>query len=327
MVRHLFWDHGVRMRRHRFGLHLTDFTHQAWAGTDLLPRLTAVCQSLEDSDAFDTLWLPDHLHHLGPEGPAAVRPESMMLLAAAAARTSKLRLGLLVASATFRHPALLVKMVTTLDVLSGGRAVLGLGAGHPRTEVEHRAYDIPFPPLGERLDRLEDALRLTRAMLRGDGPPNSPAPVGPLPIMVGGSGERRLLRLVARYADMCNLSGPAGDGLADIPHKLEVLERHCEAVGRDRSEITVTYKSFMVVAATEAEARQAWDAYRAPRGMPPVAEALVGTPEQVARQVSAFLDPGVDEVIVELANAHDPEAVTGAGRALQMAVQTAHLSA
>ena len=288
-----------------------------------MPRLSSVCEALEEAPAFDTLWLNDHLHHLGPEGPGAPRPESMMLLAAAATRTSTLRLGLLVASATFRHPALLVKMVSTLDVLSGGRAVLGLGAGHPRSEVEHRAYRIPFPPLGERLDQLEEALRLTRAMLRGDGPPNIPAPVGPLPVMVGGSGEQRLLRLVARYADMCNFSAPTGDSLALIPHKLEVLKRHCEVVGRDWKEITVTYKSVMVVGDTEQEARQAWDVYRAARSLPSEALAFVGTSVQVARQVAAFLDAGVDEVIVELPEAHDLGAIRAASKSLEMAVHAA----
>lgn len=307
------------MARNRFGLHLTDFTHPAWAGAGLLPRLSAVCEALEVAEAFDTLWLPDHLHHLGPEGARANRPETMMLLAAAAARTSTLRLGLLVASATFRHPALLMKMVTTLDVLSGGRAILGIGAGHPRTEPEHRAYDIPFPPLAERMDRLEDALRVIRAMLSGDGPPNAPAPLGPLPVMVGGSGEQRLLRLVARYADMCNLSAPSQDNLAAIPHKLAVLDRHCAVVGRPRREITVTYKAMMVVTGDEAEARRAWDAYRAPRRLPDQVEAFVGTPEQVAIQVSAFLEAGVDEVIVELPDAHDPDAVRAADAALRLA--------
>ena len=315
--------HRAGMTRHRFGLHLTDYSHRAWAGAQLMPRLSSVWEALEESPAFDTLWLNDHLHHLGPEGPGAPRPESMMLLAAAAMRTSTLRLGLLVASATFRHPALLVKMVSTLDVLSGGRAVLGLGAGHPRSEVEHRAYGIPFPPLGDRLDQLEQALRLTRAMLRADGPPNIPAPVGPLPVMVGGSGEQRLLRLVARYADMCNFSAPAGDTLALIPHKLEVLKRHCEAVGRDWKEITVTYKSVMVVDDSEENAQQAWEAYREARGLPRGASAFVGTPDQVARQVAAFLDAGVDEVIVELPEAHDPGAIRAASESMEMAVQAA----
>lgn len=204
--------------------------------------------------------------------------------------------------------------------------MLGLGAGHPRSEVEHRAYGISFPPLGERLDRLEDALRLTRAMLRGSGPPNSPPPLGPLPIMVGGSGEQRSLRLVARYADMCNFSALAGDTLASIPHKLEVLKRHCEAVGRDHSEIIVTYKSVMVVAANEATARQRWDAYRGPRGLAPEAPAFVGTSEQVARQVAAILDAGVDNVMVEVPDAHDPDALRVASGTLEMAVNGARLA-
>jgi alkanesulfonate monooxygenase SsuD/methylene tetrahydromethanopterin reductase-like flavin-dependent oxidoreductase (luciferase family) len=248
----------------------------------------------------------------------------MMLLAAAAMRTSTLRLGLMVASATFRHAALLVKMVSTLDVLSVGRAVLGIGAGHPRSEVEHRAYGIAFPPLGERLDQLEEALRLIHAMLRGDGPPNIPAPIGPMPVMVGGSGEQRTLRLVARYADMCNFSAPAGDSLALIPHKLEVLKRHCEAVGRDWKEITVTYKSVMVVGNREEEARQVWDAYRTARGLPRGTSAFVGTSEQVARQVADFLDAGVDEVIVELPEAHDPDAISAASKSLEMAARGEH---
>jgi alkanesulfonate monooxygenase SsuD/methylene tetrahydromethanopterin reductase-like flavin-dependent oxidoreductase (luciferase family) len=153
-------------------------------------------------------------------------------------------------------------MVTTLDVLSGGRAVLGIGAGHPRSEVEHRAYGIPFPPLGERFDRLEAALGLVRAMLRGEGPPNFPAPIGPLPVMVGGSGEQRLLRLVARYGDMCNFSAPGGDSLASIPHKLAVLRRHCEAVGRDPGEIVVTYKAVMVVRPSDDLAARVLDCLR-----------------------------------------------------------------
>jgi alkanesulfonate monooxygenase SsuD/methylene tetrahydromethanopterin reductase-like flavin-dependent oxidoreductase (luciferase family) len=313
------------MKTAGFGLHLTDFADPAWAGTQLMPRLTAVCEALEECEAFDTVWLNDHLHHQGPEGPSATRPETMMLLAAAAVPTSTLRLGLLVASATFRHPALLVKMVTTLDVLSGGRAILGIGAGHPRTEIEHRTYGLPFPPLGERLDLLETALALIHAMLRGGGPPNAPPPIGPLPIMVGGSGERRLLRLVARYADMCNFSAPAGDGPTTLPHKLEVLERHCEAVGRDRSEITVTYKTLMVIAASETDALRTWDAYRTARGLPPGLQALVGTPEQAAEKVAHLMAIGVDEVIVEVPNAHDPEVLYLASGALGMAVAAADL--
>jgi alkanesulfonate monooxygenase SsuD/methylene tetrahydromethanopterin reductase-like flavin-dependent oxidoreductase (luciferase family) len=199
--------------------------------------------------------------------------------------------------------------------------VLGIGAGHPRTEVEHRAYDIPFPPLGERLDRLEDALRLIRAMLGGDGPPNAPGPIGPLSIMVGGSGGCRLLRLVARYADMCNLSGPAGDDLSTIPHKLEALKRQCAAIGRDRRQIAVTYKGLMVVGPTEDEAWRKWDAYRGPRGLPTQAPAFAGTHEQVGRQVAALLDAGVEEVIVKLPDGRDLGTLREAGKALKLAAR------
>lgn len=311
------------MTEHRFGLHLIDFADPAWSGSQLLPRLTEVCQALENSEVFDTLWINDHLLHLGPEGPLAPRPEAMMLLAAAATRTSKLRLGMLVASATFRHPALLVKMATTLHVLSNGRAVLGIGAGHPRSEIEHVTYGIPFPPLGERLDRLEEALMQMRAMLTEGGPPNSPVPVGRLPLMIGGSGEQRLLRLVARYGDMCNLSAFDGVSLALIPHKLEVLKRHCNAVGRDWSEIAVTYKNVMVVAEDEAAAQAAWRRFHTHRHLPPHTPAFVGTSEQVSSQVAAFLDAGVEEVIVELPEAHDPDQIRDAARTLEMAVHTA----
>lgn len=115
------------------------------------------------------------------------------------------------------------------------------------------------------------------------------------------------------------LSGPSGDGVADIPHKLEVLERHCTAVGRDRREITVTYKGMLFVAETEAGARKAWDAYREPRGLPGTAEAFVGSAEQVGGQVAAFLEAGVDEVVVELPDAHDPESLRRAAAALKSA--------
>jgi alkanesulfonate monooxygenase SsuD/methylene tetrahydromethanopterin reductase-like flavin-dependent oxidoreductase (luciferase family) len=141
--------------------------------------------------------------------------------------------------------------------------------------------------------------------------------------MVGGSGERRLLRLVARYADMCNFSGPAGDDLSSIPHKLEVLERHCAAVGRDPRDITVTYKGMLIVAPSEAGARHEWDAYRAARGLPPQTPAFVGTQEQVGSQVAAFFDAGVDEVIVEVPAGHDPDALHEAARALELAARTA----
>jgi len=298
------------MARTRFGLHLTDFSHPAWAGAELLPRLTALCRVLEESDVFDTLWLPDHLHHLGPGGPGANRPESMMQLAAAAVPTSTLRLGLLVASATFRHPALLVKMVTTLDVLSGGRAVLGIGAGHPRTEVEHRAYDIPFPPLGERIDRLDDALRVIRAMLRGEGSPNAPAPVGPLPVMVGGSGERRMLRLVARYADMCNVTGD----VSTLARKIDVLHRHCAEVGRDPAEVGVTWMTPLILTTSSQNTAEVRQMLAAASSAQEIAGFTVGQPHEIPGLVAGHIEAGADEVIFSFPFA-DTAGITAVGEA------------
>jgi alkanesulfonate monooxygenase SsuD/methylene tetrahydromethanopterin reductase-like flavin-dependent oxidoreductase (luciferase family) len=147
---------------------------------------------------------------------------------------------------TLRHPALLAKCTTTLDVLSRGRAMLGVGAGWD--VAEHEAYGLPFPGTGERMDRLDDALAVCRAMFTQPrataggsyyavtDAPNSPRPTGPIPILVGGGGERRTLDLAARYADACNVFGDP----ETARHKFDVLERHCERVGRDPAEITKT---------------------------------------------------------------------------------------
>jgi F420-dependent oxidoreductase-like protein len=166
-----------------------------------------------------------------------------------AGQTDRMMLSLLVTGVTYRHPGLLAKIVTTLDVLSGGRAMLGVGAAW--YEREHAGLGVPFPPLSERFERLEETLQICRQMWSDDDGPYHgahyqlaeticrPRPVQqPRPrILIGGSGERKTLRLVAQYADACNLFAT---GTAGVRHKLEVLERHCEDVGRDPAEITKT---------------------------------------------------------------------------------------
>jgi F420-dependent oxidoreductase-like protein len=163
-----------------------------------------------------------------------------------AGQTRRVELGLLVTGVTYRHPGLLAKTVTTLDVLSGGRAMLGIGAAW--YEREHRALGVPFPPVAERFQRLEETLQVCRQMWSDDDGPYTgthyqlaetlcvPQPVRrPHPrILIGGSGEKKTLRLVAQYADACNLFDTGADG---VRHKLEVLERHCADVGRDPAEI------------------------------------------------------------------------------------------
>lgn len=174
--------------------------------------------------------------------------EGYTALGFVAGRTERLRLRLLVTGVTYRYPGVLAKTVTTLDVLSGGRAELGLGAAW--YEREHRALGVPFPPVAERFERLEETIQICLQMWSPDNGPYegrhyqlaetlcSPMPVSsPRPrILIGGSGERKTLRLVAQYADACNLFG----GPEEVAPKLDVLRRHCDAVGRDPNEIEVT---------------------------------------------------------------------------------------
>ena len=219
-------------------------------GPEALGRTLAEVARTADEGGVSTLTMMDHwfqMERLG--GAAAPMLEGYTSLGFLAGQTRHLELGLLVTGVTYRHPGLLAKTVTTLDVLSGGRAMLGIGAAW--YEREHAALGVPFPALAQRFERLEEAVQVCRRMWSDDDGPFEgrhyqlaeticvPPPVQPdgPPILVGGSGERKTLRLVARYADACNLYGfePAG-----MKHKIEVLDRHCAEVGRDPSEVRRT---------------------------------------------------------------------------------------
>jgi alkanesulfonate monooxygenase SsuD/methylene tetrahydromethanopterin reductase-like flavin-dependent oxidoreductase (luciferase family) len=234
-------------------------------------------------------------------------------------------LGLLVGGVTYRNPALLAKLTTTLDIISGGRAVLGLGAAW--NEDEHVAYGIPFPSLRERFERLEDALRIARAMFTEqessvagrhhstDKALNSPQPLrGDIPILVGGSGERKTLRLVAQHADGCNLFGD----VERASHLVGVLDRHCEAVGRDPAEITRTRMGSIFIAPTHDEAMRKLDA--AKRGGMPEERvrmiAMAGDPDGIAEQTQAFLDVGIEGLTLSIPDVHDLETVALVGETL-----------
>lgn len=201
-----------------------------------------------DDGGFASLWVMDHFFQIPPIGEAE-RPmlEAYSTLAYAAAITSRVSLGTLVTGATYRHPGILAKTVSTLDVLSGGRAWLGIGAGW--FDREHAALGVPFPSTSQRFERLEETLQIVKQMWSdNDGPYegthfqlaetlNQPQVISsPHPrIMIGGGGERKTLRLVAQYADACNLF----DG-ADLPHKLDVLRTHCDTLDRDFAAIEKT---------------------------------------------------------------------------------------
>jgi F420-dependent oxidoreductase-like protein len=237
----------------RIGVQIPDF--QGAGGPGQLGRRLAEVARTADDAGFSSIAVMDHFFQIGMLGP----PDQDMLeayttLGYLAACTSRARLLTLVTGAVYRHPGVLAKIVTTLDVLSGGRAWLGVGAAW--NEEEARGLGIPFPPLAERFERLEETLRICLQMWSGDESPfegehyqlerpiNRPAAISKPhpPIMIGGSGERKTLRLVARYAQACNLFlGP------DVSRKLDVLRAHCEAEGRDYDDIEKTcYFSFDV---------------------------------------------------------------------------------
>ena len=225
----------------RLGLQIPNFTLGV-PDDRLFESVADLARTAEDV-GFDSVWVMDHFYQLPPlGGPGQPMFEAYTLLSALAARTSRVRLGALVTGVTYRNPALLAKIVTTLDVISAGRAILGIGAAW--YDVEHEGLGVDFPPVPERMERLEEAVQICRAMFRGERPTfagrhyrtteawNLPAPVQPggPPILIGGSGEKRTLRLVARYADLCNITGDP----AVVAHKVAVLRGHCEAVDATR---------------------------------------------------------------------------------------------
>jgi F420-dependent oxidoreductase-like protein len=221
-----------------------------WAGgpAGIGPGVGGLAQRAE-AIGVRTLSFMDHFFQMDWMAPAEdPMLEGYTALGFVAGRTERLRLRLLVTGVTYRHPGLLAKTVTTLDVVSSGRAELGIGAAW--YEREHRGLGVPFPPVAERFERLEEALQICLQMWSDDNGPFtgrhyqleatlcSPMPVSsPRPrILIGGSGERKTLRLVAQYADACNIFG----GVDEVAHKVDVLRRHCETIGRDPNEIEVT---------------------------------------------------------------------------------------
>ena len=235
----------------KLGIQVSDFT---WpdAPRSIGPTFARIARDA-DQVGLSSLWVMDHFFQIGVNGP----PEHEMLegyaaLAFAAGVTKRITLGTLVTGVTYRHPGILVKTVTTLDVLSGGRAWLGVGAAW--NEWEHRGLGVPFASTRERFERLEETLQIAQQMWAGDESPfearhyhlerplNSPAALStPHPrILVGGIGEKKTLRLVAQYADACNVFDMGPD---KVHAKYDVIRRHCEAVGRDYDDIEKTVLS------------------------------------------------------------------------------------
>jgi F420-dependent oxidoreductase-like protein len=317
------------------GLHVPSFTFPGVEPAGLFPRVLEIATTAEAS-GFTALSVMDHFHQIAPQGP----PDEPMLdayttLAAIAARTARLQLLTLVSGVIYHNPAQLAKQVTTLDVISGGRAILGIGGAW--NEAESRAYGFEFPPVGRRLDRLEEAVQICRSMFdseatefegryyQAEGALNVPRPLHRVPIMIGGGGERRTLRLVARHADLCNVVGNA----ETVRRKMEVLREHCRAEGRDPGEIVKTaHAGIVVIDETEAGVARRLEALSA--SPPPALRGLdaaqlrqrlvSGTPDEVAERVRAYVEAGVDGMTMSVRGVWELRPVELLAQAVRAAV-------
>ena len=272
-----------------------------------------------DELGYTSLWTWDHLYPIVGDSNGPIF-EGWLTITAWAMATQRIRLGLMVGANTFREPAVVAKMATTLDHISNGRAILGLGAAW--FEEEHEAFGLEFgdgPP--ERLRWLGEALPIIRGMLDGTEPTangpryrskatrNLPAPIqAHLPIVVGGDGEKVTLKLVARYADACNV----GDGVENVRHKDAILREHCTAVGRDEREIERTTGIGVVfIRDSRADAERAFkEAFERNRIGATWADQPVGTPEDVAELLAPYVELGYRHLIAGFPPAYDEESMT-----------------
>ncbi len=290
----------------RIGLQVPNFTYPG--GNETIRPVLADIARAADEAGFYSLWVMDHFFQIGGPGrqPSSLGPpEDPMLecystLSYFAGLTQRVKLGGLVTGVVYRYPGILIKTVTTLDVLSGGRAYFGIGAAW--NEQESRALGVPFPPPGERLKREEEVLQIALQMWSGDEVPYngkyyqldrtlcSPMPLSKPhpPIMVGGGGEQKTLRLVAQYADACNLFARMGHDA--LRKKLDILNRHCEDVGRKYGDIEKTTLS---------------TANLAPGQM---------SPKDVINEIRALAELGIDQCIFNMPNTHEIEPILAFGR-------------
>ena len=315
----------------KLGYQIPNFTYPG-VETAQLFDVVARQAAAADRSGFDTVLLMDHFYQLPHLGnPDANMLECYTALGALARETSTVRLAALVTGNTYRNPALLAKIITTLDVVSGGRAQLGIGAGW--FELEHDSLGFEFGTFTDRFEKLEEALQIILPMLRDETPTfegahyrvrdaiNHPAPISRIPVMIGGSGEKKTLRMVAQYADESNLTSPA----PELPHKLEVIAGHCERLGRDRSTLTVSQHLNVVMAPTHEQAfdeladalalrdidlRNADDDFR---GM---IESMVilGDPDEVGERLAGVVELGAEGLTMSApANGYLPERVEALG--------------
>jgi F420-dependent oxidoreductase-like protein len=280
----------------RVGLQVPSFT---WPqGQSQLGDTFGLIAERAERAGLYSLWVMDHFFQIGFVGPVENEMlEGWSALAFAAGRTNHIKLGTMVTGITYRHPGLLVKTATTLDVLSHGRAYFGIGAAW--NEEEHNGLGVPFPSMSERFERLEETLQIAHQMWSGDAKPfegkhyqlarplNSPHAVQTPhpPILIGGTGERKTLRMVAQYGDACNLFARLGDD--ELKRKLDILRGHCETLGRPYEEIEKTTLDSFALTHDGRDGSL--------------------TPAAVIEQISHLAELGIDQAIFSLRNVADLE--------------------
>lgn len=301
----------------KLGYQIPNFTYPGVGPADLFETIAAQAAAA-DRAGFDTVLLMDHFYQLPHIGP----PENYMLecyttLGALARETSTVRLAALVTGNTYRNPTLLAKTITALDVVSQGRAQLGIGAGW--FELEHDSLGFEFGTFTDRFEKLEEALQIILPMLRDERPSlagkhytvqnaiNQPPPVGRIPVMIGGGGEKKTLRMVAQYADESNLTSPSHE----IPRKLDALAAHCERLGRNRSEIGVSQHINVCINDTHEAAYADIQAFLGARGLDLenmdaglrdqiLAMVVWGDSDEVGERLTTIMACGIDGITCSL---------------------------
>ena len=315
----------------RLGYQIPNFSYPGVGAAELFDTIARQAREA-DASGFDTVLVMDHFYQLPFLGPHdAYMLECYSLLSALARETKSVRLSSLVTGNTYRNPAVLAKTITTLDIVSNGRGQLGIGAGW--FELEHTAFGIEFGTFTDRFEKLEEALQIVVPMLRDEKVSlsgkhytavdivNSPPPISRIPVMIGGGGERKTLRMVAQYGDACNVFGDA----ATVRRLMGVLDEHCASMGRNPADICRTRLGTLIVGRTMEEAQAKLsvrlggatidslpaDMQARVKGM-----FIVGDADEVGAKVQELLDAGLDGIVVNMPDAYDLDAVALAGDVL-----------
>lgn len=319
----------------RLGYQMPNFSYSG-SVKELFPKVIAQAREAEAA-GFDTAFVMDHFYQL----PGIGKPDEPMLeaysaLSALATATETIQLSALVTGNTYRNPAILAKTVTTLDVVSGGRAILGIGAGW--FELEHTSFGLEFGTFTDRFERLDEALQIIEPMLRGQRPSfdglwyqvdnaiNEPRMRDDLPIMLGGGGEKKTFGLAAQFADHLNIICNA----SELPRKVAAVEARCEEVDRDPKDLETSFLAFVILDEDGDKATTLQNDYLLSTGVDlsnlsdddkaaATDRIFCGTPDDVAEQIQKrVLDHGIDGIIINLVtNGHEPGTVELAGKALK----------